>query len=329
MPLVPKRSANLAGWSRGDVELHMRWTLLNWLLDVASADVLNLTSPCVSLAFSIIDLHLSGVPESGGDFSKQSLHILGITALFIASKIHGDYLPEAADFLYYLDDASYTLDHLVQMEKTILRQCDFAFFSNVDDEPATEMYFSVNPFTLEDDRGSHLLFNYVSDLCVTDHRSLAFSAGHMRGAIQALCEALSGTRRAFSSYHKPVIESILDIIHDEKLRIETGKRTAVQRKHTRLHEGTHVINSLFEGVPRLRHVLSKQSIDDRGIMTRSGKLVGTGVVVPQKRKRSLPSVEKDDSLKVARVRCKGFTRRGKRCKLPVLGPGYEHCWKHV
>jgi len=71
-------------WSRDDLQLPMRWTLFNWILDVASPDVMCLHHSCLWLCFSIVDMF---VCLSKAPVMKDSLQVVGITALFLAAKV--------------------------------------------------------------------------------------------------------------------------------------------------------------------------------------------------------------------------------------------------
>ena len=315
--LIPMCSKDLGGWSKWNVELHMRWTLFNWLLDVASPDAMNLSSQCLFLAFSIIDRHLEVTQE----FSKGALHILGMTALFIASKIQGEDIPEAEDFVYYMDDDNqYTLHNLIRMEKTILAQLDFRLFELVTTTDHSCVCYTQNPFSKTDQRQSYLLFNYLWDLCLLDYRMQPFSIWDITAAgIPKVCKMLSAPEEVVGGSNKSMISAILDSAHEEKLRIDTGKRTAIQRKHTRLHESPEIINLLFSSITRLKQLLIKQpTIIESGCEDAS-----------RKRKRcDSPTITTNNKTKV-RGRCTGLTKRGKRCKLSVLAPECEYCWKHV
>lgn len=59
--------------------------------------------------------------------SRQNLQLVGVAALFIASKYEELYPPEVRDFVYITDD-TYTKHEVIEMEKHILK---VIFFCNI------------------------------------------------------------------------------------------------------------------------------------------------------------------------------------------------------
>lgn len=57
---------------------------------------------------------------------KKQLQLVGVTAMFIASKYEEMYPPEIADFAFVTDRA-YTTGQIRDMEMKILRVLDFSF----------------------------------------------------------------------------------------------------------------------------------------------------------------------------------------------------------
>lgn len=57
---------------------------------------------------------------------KKQLQLVGVTAMFIASKYEEMYPPEIADFAFVTDRA-YTTSQIREMEMKILRVLDFNF----------------------------------------------------------------------------------------------------------------------------------------------------------------------------------------------------------
>lgn len=328
--LEPIRVCDLSGWCVGNLELHMRWTLFNWLIDVGSTEMINLNTSCFLLCFSLIDRFLyfcKNRPASTPAFDKSHLHILGVTALFVATKMHGDNIPSIDDFLYYLDDMHYVDSHLISMEKQLFKSVDFVFYtpfppsssSNGDNVEITphdkdklgEMLCQIpigGPVYV-------LLFEYLVDLSLLDHKVQGYSHYEIQILSVEICLALANLlnpqdelQPASSFIHatwrnlerkQQGVSSFLDVIYDEKLRIETGKRTAIQRKYTRTNidltsitvsctinsGGYTILNMLFENLPRLKSVLLRDygtgtGRSQRNILTRSQTSGGLGLNLP-------------------------------------------------
>lgn len=77
-----------------------------------------------SLGFGFNGLHLS--LNQDHPVPKKQLQLVGVTAMFIASKYEEMYPPEIADFAFVTDRA-YTTGQIREMEMKILRVLDFGF----------------------------------------------------------------------------------------------------------------------------------------------------------------------------------------------------------
>jgi cyclin B len=57
--------------------------------------------------------------------TRKYLQLVGVGAMFIASKYEETFAPEVGDFVYICDHA-YTKDEILRMEKAIIRTLDFS-----------------------------------------------------------------------------------------------------------------------------------------------------------------------------------------------------------
>ena len=294
-PLVPVKCRDFGGWSKGNLELHMRWTLFNWLLDVGSPDAMNLNESCFLLCFCLVDRFIEKAATNRLGFSKDHLHILGVAALFLASKMHGVDLVRADEFLYYLDDTHYVESHLVSMERQILQAVEFYFFQPCLPNVSTSFLFH-NPFDAEESE-QHILFSYLLHLSLLDHRMNPFTLSDIQLAIEQICRVVyppivNGYVKMVvlddqSDTCRDVIVQFIETIHEEKLRIDSGKRTATQRKLTKMHDdGFTIINYLFESLPKLKQLTTTDRAEEKmkitretrrpsGILTRSQAALST------------------------------------------------------
>ena len=97
----------------------MRAILTDWIIDVHSK--FKLLPETLYLAVNIMDRYLE--KES---VQRQNLQLIGITALFIASKYEEIYPPELGNFVYVTDKA-YTRNDILQMEGNIIKSLNFSF----------------------------------------------------------------------------------------------------------------------------------------------------------------------------------------------------------
>jgi hypothetical protein len=58
--------------------------------------------------------------------NRKKLQLVGVGAMFVASKYEEMFAPEVGDFVYICDNA-YVKDEILQMEKTIVRTLNFNF----------------------------------------------------------------------------------------------------------------------------------------------------------------------------------------------------------
>lgn len=98
----------------------MRSILVNWLIEVHLQ--FSLLQETLYLTVAIIDRFLQ---VCGGAVSRAELQLVGVTAMFIASKYEEMYAPEIGDFVYITDNA-YTMHQILSME---LRMLDALGFS--------------------------------------------------------------------------------------------------------------------------------------------------------------------------------------------------------
>uniref|UniRef100_A0A0P4WGL0 Uncharacterized protein n=1 Tax=Scylla olivacea TaxID=85551 RepID=A0A0P4WGL0_SCYOL len=100
-----------------DVMRSMRAILVDWMVEVQESFELN--HETLYLAVKILDLYLTRVI-----IKRDTLQLIGSTALFIACKFDERTPPYVDDFLYICDDA-YNRKELLAMEIKILKEIDF------------------------------------------------------------------------------------------------------------------------------------------------------------------------------------------------------------
>jgi len=103
----------------GDLNESMRCILLNWLYNVHRR--FKLLDKTLFLGVYIFDAYLSKVA-----INRNELQLYGCTCLWIASKYHEIYAPEANDFAY-ISDHSFELDEIFAAELSVLCELKFRF----------------------------------------------------------------------------------------------------------------------------------------------------------------------------------------------------------
>lgn len=98
-----------------------RGFLVEWIIDVHRK--FRLMSETLYVTIGIIDRYLSKVT-----IKKSQLHLLGVTALLIATKYEEIYPPDLKDLLS-VSENKFTKEEVLKMEYTILQTLEFNFFA--------------------------------------------------------------------------------------------------------------------------------------------------------------------------------------------------------
>merc|ERR1719244_1282889 len=99
----------------------MRGVLIDWLIEVHSQ--FKLLQETLYMTIYIIDKFLQA---EGFTIKRNKLQLVGVSAMFIASKVEEMYAPEINDFVYITDNA-YTAVEIRQMELRVLNTLGFNF----------------------------------------------------------------------------------------------------------------------------------------------------------------------------------------------------------
>merc|ERR1719425_47230 len=97
----------------------MRGVLIDWLIEVHTQ--FKLLQETLYMTVYIIDKYLQA---EGLTIRRNKLQLLGVSAMFIASKVEEMYAPEINDFVYITDNA-YSAAEIRQMELKILNTLNF------------------------------------------------------------------------------------------------------------------------------------------------------------------------------------------------------------
>jgi len=97
----------------------MRAVLVDWLVEVQQQ--FRLLQETLFLTISIIDRYLA---LNGKSVHRSQLQLVGVSSMFLASKVEEIFAPEISDFVYITDDA-YTGEEIRHMELKILSTLDF------------------------------------------------------------------------------------------------------------------------------------------------------------------------------------------------------------
>merc|ERR1712112_567544 len=118
-PSSAVRAGHLLGCSIND---KMRAVLVDWLVEVQVQ--FKLLQETLFSTISIVDRFLA---VEGRSVTRSKLQLVGVAAMFLASKVEEVFAPACSDFVYITDHA-YTEDAIKRMEIKILQTLKFSLF---------------------------------------------------------------------------------------------------------------------------------------------------------------------------------------------------------
>ena len=116
--------------------------------------------------------------------SKDELQLLGLTAMFIASKFEEIYPPSIVEFAYVAAD-TYTTDSIRKMEGTVLKQLDYQL-----NYPSAIMFLRRYSKLMETSKRVHNLAKYILELSLLEPTNSFISSSKKAGAALLLSASL-------------------------------------------------------------------------------------------------------------------------------------------
>jgi hypothetical protein len=136
----------------------MRGVLVDWLIEVHSQ--FKLLQETLYMTVYVIDKFLQ---TEGYSIRRNKLQLVGVTAMFIASKVEEMYAPEINDFVYITDNA-YSAGEIRQMELRILNTLGFNF-----SRPLPLHFLRRNSKAGDVDVQQHTLAKYLIEISLLEY----------------------------------------------------------------------------------------------------------------------------------------------------------------
>jgi len=136
----------------------MRAVLIDWLIEVHSQ--FKLLQETLYMTVYVIDKFLQ---TEGYSIKRNKLQLVGVTAMFLASKVEEMYAPEINDFVYITDNA-YTAGEIRQMELRILNTLGFNF-----SRPLPLHFLRRNSKAGDVDVQQHTLAKYLIEISLLEY----------------------------------------------------------------------------------------------------------------------------------------------------------------
>merc|ERR1711874_731966 len=173
-PLSAVKANHLLGCSIHD---KMRAVLVDWLVEVQLQ--FKLLQETLFSTISIVDRFLA---VEGRSITRSKLQLVGVAAMFLASKVEEVFAPACSDFVYITDHA-YTEDAIKQMEIKILQTLKFSLF-----EPLSIHFLRRFSKAGDVDVLQHSLAKYAIELALVEYDLVPVPGSKL--AASALCLSL-------------------------------------------------------------------------------------------------------------------------------------------
>ncbi|XP_061554250.1 G2/mitotic-specific cyclin-B1 [Phycodurus eques] len=214
-----------------EVTGNMRAILLDWLVQVSLK--FRLLQETMYMTVGIIDRFLQDNPVS-----KKQLQLVGVTAMFLASKYEEMYPPEISDFAFVTDRA-YTTAQIREMEMTILRVLKFQLGRPL------PLHFlrrasKIHEVTAE----QHTLAKYLLELTMVDYEMVHYLPSLVASAALALALKLldagewDATLQHYMEYTPDSLIPVMAHIAKNVVKVNEGqtKHMAVKGKYSTLKQ---------------------------------------------------------------------------------------------
>ncbi|XP_074022241.1 G2/mitotic-specific cyclin-B1 [Numenius arquata] len=225
----PVRPKYLAGQ---EINGNMRAILMDWLVQVQMK--FRLHQETLYMAVGIIDCFLQN-----NTVSKKMLQLVGITAMFIASKYEEIFPPHVGDFVY-VTDHTYTTFQICQMEMKILRALDFFL-----GRPVPPHFLRRASKIAEVDLEQHTLAKYLMELSIVDYDMVHFPPSKTAAAASCLAlKLLNGcewtpTLQHYTSYTEHDLLPVMQHLAKNIILVNEGitKQMAIKNKYASSKNG--------------------------------------------------------------------------------------------
>jgi len=149
----------------------MRGVLIDWLIEVHSQ--FKLLQETLFMTVYVIDKFLQ---TEGYSVRRNKLQLVGVTAMFISSKVEEMYAPEINDFVYITDNA-YTAGEIRIMEMRILNCIEFGV-----GRPLPLHFLRRNSKAGDVDVLQHTVAKYFLEASITEYEMAHYSPSMMAAA---------------------------------------------------------------------------------------------------------------------------------------------------
>lgn len=186
-----------------DVNEKMRAILIDWLVEVHLK--FKLMVETLYLTVNLIDRFLE--KET---ITRNKLQLVGVTAMFLASKYEEIYAPECRDFVY-ISDKAYTREQILSMEGTMLAKLNFQL-TTPNAYVFLKRFAKVAGIVSNPRSKTELLASFLVELTLQEYKMLKYLPSTIAASAIYLALKTMGqpawVRPAFLTSRKPVNLSV-------------------------------------------------------------------------------------------------------------------------
>jgi len=165
--------------SQRDINGRMRAILVDWLVEVHMKYQLRIET--LFLAVSLIDRYLARMPVRRG-----RLQLVGVVAMFVASKFEELRPPDVHDFVYITDN-TYSKDDILILECTMLTTLGFHVAG-----PTAAQFLALLQRACGCDEAQRQLAQYAAELALVEISMLRHTPSHLAAAAMLVSNEILG-----------------------------------------------------------------------------------------------------------------------------------------
>ena len=219
-----------------DINAKMRSILIDWLVEVHLK--FKLVPEVLYLTVNLIDRFLEKE-----QIMRNKLQLVGVTAMFMASKYEEIYAPECRDFVY-ISDKAYTRDEILRMEGLMLARLNFQLTAP-NAFVFVKRFAKVAGIATTPRSTTELLANYLVELTLQDYKMLKYLPSLI--CASAVYLALMTSRRGrspwtpdlekHSTYKERDLQACVRDICELHDKATTNSLQIVRKKYTQVKHG--------------------------------------------------------------------------------------------
>ena len=219
-----------------DINARMRSILIDWLVEVHLK--FKLMPETLYLTVNLIDRFL----EKEQSIMREKLQLVGVTAMFMASKYEEIYAPECFDFVY-ISDKAYTRDEILRMEGLMLDRLNFQLTAP-NAFVFVKRFAKVAGIATTPRSTTELLANYLVELTLQDYKMLKYlpsiicaSAVYLALKTRWWKTPWTPDLEKHSTYKEADLQACVRDIHELHDKATTSSLQAVRKKYTQEKHG--------------------------------------------------------------------------------------------